>query len=326
MDRRAFVVRTALALAAPAVARAQPVSREVRIGFLFGGFAPPDRKPPDALRGAMADLGYVEGRNLTFTSRWSDAHRERMPALAQEIVAEHVDAIVAVNTFAAASAMRATTAVPIVGLFSGDPVSTGVVSSLGHPGGNVTGVTDHAVELSAKRPQILKETVPHATRVAVLWNAQDHAMTLRYQEIAQAAARLGVRVQPLGVREPDDFDQAFAAIDRERPDAMFLVTDALTQLNRKRVLDFANARRLPAMFEYPSLVREGGLMSYGANMDDLFRRIAGHLDRVLKGANPGDLQIEQPTRLSLVVNLRTAALLGIVLPPALVARADEVVR
>jgi putative ABC transport system substrate-binding protein len=213
-----------------------------------------------------------------------------------------------------------------VALFSGDPVGVGLVASLSRPGGNVTGVTDQAVELSAKRLQILKEAIPPATRVAVLWNAQDRAMTLRYREIELAAARLGVTVQALGVREPDDFAQAFAAMDRERPDAMFLVTDALTLLNRKRVLDFANARRIPAMFEYAFLVHDGGLISYGADMDDLYRRVAFYVDRVLKGAKPGDMPIEQPTRLLLVVNLRTAAALGLTLPAALVARADEVVR
>ena len=168
--------------------------------------------------------------------------------------------------------------------------------------------------------------MPKAARVAVLWNAEDRAMTLRYREIEQAAARLGVVVQPLGVREPDDFGQAFATMDRERPDAMFLVTDALTRLNRHRVLEYANTKRIPAMFEYASFTREGGLLSYGAEQDDLYRRVAVYVDRVVRGANPAELAIEQPTRLTLVVNVKTAAALGLVLPPALLARADEIVQ
>ncbi|MFI4923821.1 MAG: ABC transporter substrate-binding protein [Vicinamibacteria bacterium] len=285
-----------------------------------------DGKPPTSLRDALAQLGYVEGRSAAFASRWAEAQRERLPSLARELVDERVDVIVAAGVPAVEGAAAVTTRVPIVGAFSGDPVGVGLAASFARPGRNITGVTDQAIELSAKRLEILKEAVPKATRIAVLWNAQDRAMTLRYREIEQAALRLGVVVQPLGVREPDDFAQAFAAMDRQRPDAMFLVTDALTRLNRHRVLAYANANRIPAMFEHASFAREGGLLSYGADLDDMFRRVAVYVDRVLRGANPAELPIEQPTRLILVVNLKTATELGLALTPALVGRADEVVR
>jgi putative ABC transport system substrate-binding protein len=208
---------------------------------------------------------------------------------------------------------------------AGDPVGVGLIESLARPGGNITGFSDNATALSAKRLEILKEAVPTASRIAVLWNAQDQAMTLRYQEIDRAAHVLGVSVQPLGVREPDDFERAFAAMDHNRPDALFMVTDALTTLNRKRVLDYAKAHRIPAMYEFTTLVREGGLISYGPSIDDMYQRAADYVDKILKGTKPGDLPVEQPTRYYLVVNLKTAKALGLTIPQSLVLRADEVV-
>ena len=208
---------------------------------------------------------------------------------------------------------------------AGDAVGTGLIASLARPGGNVTGITDQATELSAKRLELLKEAVPKASRIAVLWNADDRAMTLRYRETEKAARVLRVTVQPLGVREPDDFDGAFAAMIRERPDALFLVTDSLTALYRKRVLDFAAQHRIPAMYEFSFLVRDGGLMSYGPSLDDNFRRAAVYVDRILKGAKPADLPVEQPTRYYLVVNIKTAKALGLTIPPSLLLRADQII-
>jgi len=192
--------------------------------------------------------------------------------------------------------------------------------------GNITGITDQATELSAKRLELLKEAVPKASRIAVLWNADDRAMTLRYREIERAARILRVAVQPLGVREPDDFDVAFSAMTRDRPDALFLVTDALTTLNRKRILDFAAVHRIPAMYEFGFLVRDGGLMSYGADFDDIWRRAAVYVDRILKGAKPGELPVEQPTRYYLLVNVKTAKALGLTIPASLLLRADELIQ
>ena len=182
-----------------------------------------------------------------------------------------------------------------------------------------------AVELSAKRLEMLKETIPKASRVAVLWNQGNPSMTQRYRQIESAARALAVTVQPLGVREPDDFDAAFSAMSRQRPDALFLVTDALTTLNRKRVIEFAATHRIPAMYEYSSLVQDGGLMSYGPSQDDNFRRAAYYVDRILKGTKPGDLPMEQPTRYYLFINLKTAKALGITIPPSVMVRADRVI-
>jgi putative ABC transport system substrate-binding protein len=273
----------------------------------------------------LHDLGYVEGKNVAYTGRWADAKLERLPELAAELVKLNVDAILTLGGPAAEAAKKATATIPIIIAAAGDAVATGLIASLARPGGNVTGMSDDASTLSAKRMEILKETVPKAKRIAILWNADDHAMTLRYREIDNAARVLHVTVQPLGVREPNDFATAFDAMTRERPDALFLVADALTVLNRKRVLDFADMHRIPAMYEFGFFVQGGGLMSYGTNLDDNFRVAARFLDRILKGAKPADLPVEQPTRYYLVINLKTAKALGLTIPQALLIRADELI-
>jgi putative ABC transport system substrate-binding protein len=207
---------------------------------------------------------------------------------------------------------------------STDPVGQGLIASLARPGGNVTGMSDNAIDLSAKRLELLREAVPTASRIAVLWNERDRAMTQRYREIDRAAQALGLSIQPLGVREPDDFERAFSAMNRERPDAMIMVTDVLTNLNRKRVLDYAEAHRIPAMYEFASLVHEGGLMSYGPSDDDLLGRAAVYVDKILKGAKPSELPAEEPAVYHLVVNPRTAKTLGINIPQSLLLRAEFV--
>jgi putative ABC transport system substrate-binding protein len=216
---------------------------------------------PAALRQALAELGYIEGKNVTYVGRWAESMRERLPALAVELVDLKVDVIVTVTSGAAMAARNASSAIPIVMALSTDPMGQGLIASLARPGGNVTGMSDNAIDLSAKRLQLLREAVPTASRIAVLWNERDRAMTQRYREIDRAAQALGMSVQPLGVREPDDFERAFSAMNRERPDAMIMVTDVLTNRNRKRVLDYAEAHRIPAMYEFASFVHEGGLMS-----------------------------------------------------------------
>jgi putative ABC transport system substrate-binding protein len=250
--------------------------------------------------------------------------RERLPALAAELVALKVDVIVTVTSGAARAARNASSAIPIVMALSTDPVGQGLIASLARPGGNVTGMSDNAIDLSAKRLELLREAVPSASRIAVLWNERDRAMTLRYQQIDRAAQALGVSIQPLGVREPDDFEGAFSAMNRERPDAIIMVTDVLTSLNRKRVIDYAEAHRIPAMYEFASLVREGGLMSYGPSDEDLFGRAAVYVDKILKGAKPSELPAEEPTLYHLVVNARTAKTLGLNIPQSLLLRAEFV--
>ena len=313
-------------LAVPLAAEAQQAGKMWRVGFLAFGARPPDGAPPLALRQALQELGYVERQSVIYLGRWAEAKQDRLPGLAAELIGLKVDAIVTLGGPAAEAAKEATTTIPIVITFAGDAVGVGLIASLARPGGNITGITDQATELSAKRLELLKEAVPKASRIAVLWNANNLSMTLRYREIERAARILRVAVQPLGVREPDDFDVAFSAMTRDRPDALFLVTDALTTLNRKRILEFAAAHRIPAMYEFGFLVQDGGLMSYGANSDDIFRRAAVYVDRIFKGAKPGELPVEQPTRYYLLVNLKTAKGLGLTIPQSLLLRADEVVQ
>ena len=324
MERRMFICTVAGGLlAAPLATTAQ---RLWRIGFLSGGPRPPDGAPPPALRQALEKLGYAEGKNITYLTRWAEAKSDRLPTLVAQLVALNVDLIATLGNPASAAAKHATSSIPIVMTNAGDAVGTGLIASLARPGGNVSGITDQSAELSAKRLQLLKEALPSASRIAVLWNAEDSAMTYRYREIEKAAGILHVTVQPLGVREPDDFDVAFEAMTRERPDALFLVTDALTNLNRKRVLEFATTHRIPAMYERASLVQDGGLMSYGSHLEDNYRRAAVYIDKILKGAKPSELPAEQPTRYYLFVNLKTAKALGLTIPQSLLLRADEVIQ
>ena len=313
------------AIASPVVSEAQQPSKKWRVGFLSGGGRPADGIPPAALTQALRKLGYNEPQNVVFVGRWAEARQDRLPALAAELVGLNVDVIVTVGGPASEAAKRATASIPIVMAQVGDAVGLGIIDSLANPGANVTGVTDETSVLSAKRLELLKEAVPKAARVAILWNADDRGMTLRYRNVEQAAQALHVTVQPLGVREPNDFDTAFSAMTAHRPDALFLVTDALTNLNRTRVIEFAERHRIPAMYEFGNLVREGGLMSYGPSQDDNYRRAAVYVDRVFKGAKPSALPVERPDRYYLTINVKTAKALGLTFPPALLLRADEVI-
>jgi len=313
-------------LAAPFASRAQKPAKVWRIGFLSGGPRPADGAPPAALRQALEELGYVDGKTVTYAGRWAEASSERLPGLAAELVDLNVDLLLTTGGPASEAAKKATSTIPIVFVAPGDAAATGLVASLARPGGNVTGISDPATELSAKRLGLLKEAVPSATRVAVIWNANDRAMTLRYGEVEKAARVLRVAVEPLGVRESDDIDVALSTMIRERPDAVFVVSDALTNINRKRILDFAAANHIPAMYEFAYYVRDGGLMSYGPNMDDMFRRAALYVDKILKGAKPGELPVEQPTRYYLLFNLKTAKTLDLTIPQPLLLRADDVIQ
>ena len=325
MDRRAFLGTVTGLLAAPLAAQAQRGVKTWRVGFLSGGGRPPDGAPPLPLRQALQELGYVEQQNVIYLSRWANAKQDRLPGLAAELVGLKVDVIVTVGGPSSAAAKQASPSTPVVMALVGDADGLGLIDSLARPGGNVTGVTDQSADLSAKRLEIITEAVPRAARIAVLWNADDRGMTLRYREVEKAARTLHVTVQPLGVREPDDFDMAFSAMTANRPDALIMVTDALTLLNRKRVIDFALVHRIPAMYEASLLVQDGGLMSYGANQDDNFRRAASYVDRIFKGASPSTLPVERPGRYYLTINLRTAKALGLTIPPALLLRADQVI-
>jgi putative tryptophan/tyrosine transport system substrate-binding protein len=273
---------------------------------------------------ALAQRGYTIGQNLTWDARGSMGDIAKIPAMLDELKSRGVDAIIVIGYRTALAAKP--TGIPTIGANGlGDPVETRLIDSLAHPGGNITGISDVAATLTTKRLQLLKEMLPRLQKVAMLWNKDDLGMTLRYEASARVAAALGITVQAVGVREPDDFNEAFAAMDGDKPEAILMVADALTNLNRKRVFDFAAARKLPAIYEYDFLVRDGGLMSYGSDMTESFERTAALVDRIFKGANPGDLPFEQPTRYPFVLNLKTAKATGLEIPPKLLALADEVI-
>jgi len=304
---------------------AQAPAKVYRIGLLSTGAALADTSPQGAplIRG-LAQHGYALGRNLAFERRGSSAQTDRLPILFDELVASRVDVIITFGYPAALVAKQKGT-FPTVASGAGDPVSTGLVDGLARPGGNITGISDVSAELTPKRMELLKQMAPTLKRVAMLWNAADLGMTMRYRASEIGANALGISVQPLGVREPDDFEQAFSAMDREKPDAILMVTDSLTVLNRKRVFEYAAAHRLPAIYEFDFLVRDGGLMSYGPDFDENFARVAALVDRILKGTKPADLPFEQPTRFKLAINVKIAKALGLEVPTALLATADEVI-
>jgi putative ABC transport system substrate-binding protein len=272
----------------------------------------------------LAQRGYTLGQNLALDARGAKGDMHRVPQLLQEMKADGAETFV-VTGFPVALAAKTTGIPTVVAFGAGDPLATGLVQSLSRPGGNITGISDNATELSTKRLSLLKQLNPNLRRVAMLWNRDDLGMSRRYEASANAAQSVGVTVMPLGVREPDDFDEAFAAMNREPPDAILMVSDALTTLNRKRVFDYAAGRKLPAIYEYDFLVRDGGLMSYGGDLKESFERAGDLVARIFKGAQPGDLPFEQPTRYPLVINLKTAKATGIEVPANLLALADEVI-
>lgn len=326
MDRRKILrLVGGIGLVTPFAAVAQNASGSYRVGLLGPGLPITDNSPIGAaLIKGLAARGYEIGKNLAFERRGAEGHIDRLPQLVADLVASNVDVIVATG-YPTALAVKQGTRLPVVTVNAGDPVATGLVPSLAHPGGNLTGISDVSAEVTPKRLEFLKQLAPNLRRVAVLWNADDLGMTLRYRASEKGAQALGVAIQPLGVREPDDFTQAFTAMNDDMPDAILMVTDSLTILNRKRVFEFAAAHRLPAIYEFGFLVRDGGLMSYGPDEGETYDRVAALVARVLGGAKPADLPFEQPTKFALFINLETARDLRLTVPPLLLAQADEVI-
>jgi putative ABC transport system substrate-binding protein len=315
-------------LAAPLAVEAQPAAKVARIGYLATNLAAgPD--PREAFRQGLRDLGYVESRNLVIEDRSADGKLERFPALAAELVALKVDVIVASGTLAALAAKQATRILPIVFSPAGDPVGSGLVTSLARPGGNVTGLSAFAPELVGKRLELLKQAVPGVSRVAVLWQPgafgeRTEKDTLKRAEVA--ARDLGVPLQFVEARGPADFDRAFSDMTRARAGALTVLPSNMFNSERRRLVDLAAEKRLPAVYSARELVDAGGLMSYGANLADLNRRAATYVDRILKGTKPADLPVEQPTKFELIINLKTAKALGLTIPQSVLGRADEVIQ
>jgi putative tryptophan/tyrosine transport system substrate-binding protein len=323
--REFFALLGGAALAGPGATLAQTPGRIYHLGALNPTLPMTDTSPSGMIVvKALADRGYTLGQNLRLDARGAMGDVAKFPSLLGELKARDVDAIIVVGYRAALAAKS--TGIPTVGAFGlGDPVETRLIDSLAHPGGNITGISDVAATLTTKRLSLLKEMSPKLRKVAMLWNKDDLGMTLRYEASAKVAQAIGITVQPLGVREPDDFNEAFTVMNGDMPDAILMVSDSLTTLNRKRVFEFAAAKKLPAIYEYDFLVRDGGLMSYGPDLTESFERAAALVDRIFRGAKPADLPFEQPTRYPFVLNLKTAKSIGLEIPPTLLALADEVI-
>jgi putative ABC transport system substrate-binding protein len=328
LRRREFLTLAvgASVVAWPLATDAQQAGKIARIGYLASNLG--NQGPLEALRQGLRDLGYVEGRNLLIETRDAQGKLEPLQALATELVALKVDVIVASSTAASLAAKQVTTVVPIVFGTVPDPVATGLVASLARPGGNVTGLSNLNADLVGKGLEYLTQAVPAARRVAVLWQPgafgeyTEQAM-LKAAEVAARA--LGLQLQFVEARGPADIDTAFSQISGARADAVTVLVSGMLLGERRRLVDLAASNRLPVLYTFRELVDDGGLMSYGTSLADLFRRAASYVDKILKGAKPADLPVEQPIKLELVINLKTAQALGLTVPPTLLARADEVI-
>ena len=328
VQRRDFLIAAGAFLAAPLAAEAQQAAKVPRIGYLATSRGPSPHLYEALLQG-LRDLGYAEGRNIVIDYRDAEGKLERLPALAAELVALEVDVIVATSTPHALAAKQATRTIPIVFTSVADPVGSGLVSSHARPGGNVTGLASRTQELVRKCLEQLKQAVPGVNRVAVLWNpgtrgARTEQDMLKEAEVA--ARSLGVRLQFFEARGPEDFDRAFSEMTGARADALTVLSSTMLFAERRRLVDLAAKTRLPAVYPWREAADAGGLMAYGANIADLFRRAATYVDKILKGAKPGDLPVEQPAKFEVVINLKTAKDLGLTIPPSVLARADEVIQ
>ena len=314
-----LVLVLALTLA-PLAGEAQPSTTIPRIGLLA-----PDATLWEPLRLGLRDLGYVEGKSIALEERSSQGRNERLSDLASELVRLKVNVIVTRGTPETLAAKQATTTIPIVIAGAGDPVRSGLVSSLARPGGNVTGVMVLGPGLAAKRLELLKEAVPNMSRVAFLWNPANPDQKSSFNEVQAGARALGVTLQSVEARSREELEQAFAMMKQRRPSALLMTADGVHQRYIGRIVDFASETRLPAMYQLKEGVDRGGLMSYGASLPDLGRRAASYVDKILRGAKPDDLPIEQPTKFELVINLKTAKALGLTIPQTLLLRADQVI-
>jgi putative tryptophan/tyrosine transport system substrate-binding protein len=324
MDRRMFLVTVAGGLlAAPLAVDPQPAAKVYRIGMLERTSPAINAANLDAFRRGLRDAGYVEGKNLVIEYRSAEGRDDRFPGLATELVRLKVDLIVTRGTPAALAAKNATQAIPVIITGLADPVGQGVVASLARPGGNITGVSAIVTEIYSKRVELLSELAPRVSRIAAILNMSNPSIPPAWKEIERAAQSLGIQAQLVDVRKPDDLGPAFDAAMRQRADAAVVGLDTLTQANQRLIVDLAARHRLPAVFASAEFA--GGLIIYGVNYPDHYRRAASFAERIFKGAQPGDLPVERPTKFELVINLKTAKALGLTIPPSLLQRADQVI-
>ena len=295
-----------------------------RMGLLFLG-APPSAVVDGFIQG-LRELGYIDGKNIIIEYRFAEGKEDRLPELAKELVQLKVDAIFTAGTPSIFALKQATKTIPIVFFSTSDPIATGVVASLAHPGGNITGVSALASDLWPKRLELLKEISPKLSRVAMVWNKNNAGMALEARATQDVAGPLGVALQDRGIKDANELEAVFAVMTKDRPDAFLALTDPVLNSYRTRILDFLAKNRLPAIFQSRDWVEAGGLISYGPSYPELFHRIAVQMDKVLKGAKPADIPVEQPTKFELVINLNTAKEIGLTIPPNVLARADKVIR
>jgi ABC-type uncharacterized transport system substrate-binding protein len=322
---RRITVLALLLLLVPVAADPQPAGKVPRVGILWAYSPSVTSILADAFRQGLRGFGYVEGQNIVLEERWAEGRFDRLPSLAAELSRLNLDVIVTASTPAVQAAQQATRTIPIVMTLVSDPVEDGVVASLARPGRNVTGLSLMHPELSAKRVALLKEVVPKLSRVAVLWSPSTASYRKVLGEMQTAANALGLQLRSVEVRGPTDFDSAFSAIVRERAGALVVLPDALFRDHQRRILDLAATSRLPAIYWSRDLVESGGLMAYGANLPDVLRQAASFVDKILKGAKPANLPIEQPAKLELVINMKTAKALRLTIPPSILSRADSAI-
>jgi putative ABC transport system substrate-binding protein len=320
-----FIITLGILLGSLA-AQAQQTGHVHRIGFLGNSTAALEANLVGPFREGLRDLGYVEGRNVLVEYRWAEGKYDRFPALIEELLARKVAVIVTAGTPATLAVKKATTSVPVVMAAVGDPVGTGIVPSLNRPGGNITGSTAIATEMDAKRLELLREVVPSVSYIALLWNAASPLQVLAEKQVQAAAQVLRMRVLSLGVKTEEEIKSALAVMARERPDALLVLADRLLLHHRALIMDFATRHRLPGVHAYRELVEAGGLMSFGPSYADMHKRAAYFVDRILKGAKPGDLPVERPTKFELVINLKVAKALGLTIPQSVLLRGTEVIQ
>ncbi len=307
-------------------AKAQESKNIPRVGFLSAATAENDADRLAVFREGLRDLGYIETKNISIQYRFAEGKLERLPELAAGLARLNVNIIVTARNEAVQASKNATQTIPIVMAFSGDPVGAGFVATLARPGGNITGLSRINIELTAKRLELLNEVMPSATRIAVLYNPEGRVPVLSLKEAQSAAIKLRLQIQALEMQAPEDIDNAFRSAVRERAEAVMTLAGGFTGFNRKRIVNLAAKSRLPAMYNNARFVADGGLMSYAADQREEFRRAALYVDKILKGAKPGELPIEQPTKFELMMNLRTAKQIGLTIPPNVLARADRVIK
>ena len=323
--RELLVALGAGALACAAAVRAQAPPTIRKIGLLSGFSPSVEARSYQAFLLGLRDLGWVEGKNISIEYRYAEGRHDRLPDVAADLVRLKVEVIVTTATSDTLAAQKATRAIPIVMVAGGDPVASGLVESLARPGANITGLSQMLQGLGGKRLELLKEIVPKLSDVAVLWNPQSTSATLNWRENQQPARQLGIQLHSLEVRSPNELDKAFEAAIGARAGALAILPDPVITTNLKRIVDFAAKSRLPSIYQSSEFADAGGLVTYGPDRADLFRRAATYVDKILKGTKPGDLPVDQPTKLEMVVNLKTAKVLGITIPQSVLFRADRVI-